>query len=88
LRLLRVQLPVRLAFDSDPRLCDADDDLSSTTTVVSAVIIFDYVSDLLFIVDVAVNFRTAFYRDGDFSSASLVKVPKEIALHYLRYVSV
>jgi len=61
-----VYIPVELAF--------------TTVEKVTAHCVIDYMVDILFLIDIIINFRTTYYDANN----ELVMVPRQIALRYLK----
>lgn len=71
-----IEIPYSVAF-SEP----LDENMSTLFENVTPLLVFNLWVDLMFVVDIFINFRTTFVKT---ITDQVISDPKEIALHYLK----
>ena len=81
-----IEIPYSVAFlmplqRTNTNQDDSDDTIWGNVITVTPLLIFNLWVDLMFIVDILINFRTT-YISSD--TDEVISTPKQIALHYLK----
>ena len=78
-----IEIPYSVAFlmPLEKSNMQAEDNVGWNFIKVTPLLIFNLLVDLMFIVDILINFRTTFIK---VNSDEVISSPKQIALHYLK----